>query len=65
MRLARRPTFSRGTFRGTWATGMFPRLHVQMTALGARENAEGAAVLDAYAFQYGGQSVENMQRTPH
>jgi hypothetical protein len=32
---------------------------------GCKGNAEGAAVLDAHAFQYGGQRVENMQRTPH
>jgi hypothetical protein len=36
-----------------------------MTALDAWENAEGAAVPNADAFQSGGQSVEDMQRTPH
>jgi len=43
---------------------LFPRLHVQMTAMGAREMRKGAAML-MIAGQYGGQSVENMRRTPH
>lgn len=50
--------------RGTWAAGTSLPLHLQITLLDAKGDAEGATALDAYPANSSGQRVEDMNQTP-
>jgi beta-glucuronidase len=52
--------------RGSWAS-VEPSLplHLQITFLDAKGDAESATVLDAYPLNFSGQRVEDMKQTPH
>jgi beta-glucuronidase len=51
--------------RGTWAASASLPLHLQITFLDAKGDAEGATALDAYPLHFSGQCVEDMHQTPH
>jgi beta-glucuronidase len=51
--------------RGAWAVSASLPLHLQITFLDAKGDAEGATALDAYPLNFSGQRVEDMHQTPH
>ncbi len=53
-----------GTLRGSWAAGPPAPLHLHITFVDAKGDAEGSAVLDAYPENGDGQRVEDMKQTP-
>jgi hypothetical protein len=51
-----------GIVRDVWFT---ISLHLQVTFLDAKGDAQGATALDAYPLNFSGQRVEDMKQTPH
>ncbi len=51
--------------RGGWAVSTSLPLHLQITFLDAKGDAEGATALDAYSLNVDGQRIEDMKQTPH
>jgi beta-glucuronidase len=57
----RQPVF----VRGAWDAKPSLPLHLQITFLDAKGDAEGTTVLDVYPANSGGQNIEDMNQTPH
>ena len=51
--------------RGNWDAAPGLPLHLRMVFFDAKGDAEGDTVMDAYAVNAGGQSIEEMTQTPH
>jgi len=51
--------------QGNWAEGPSPPLHLQVTFLDAKGDAQAATALDPYPLNFSGQRVEDTKQTPH